>query len=95
MLNVVIPTMAGRESSLSRLLHVLEPQTDLIDVTIMRGPSGLGDKINQAYRLFSVGLVAIVDDDDLVSADFGARCSDGSMTASGLAEYIAFPILCT
>lgn len=101
-LTIAIPTMPGRESTLSRLLHCLEPQvrfinehslTRGIEVVVISGPGGLGNKINQAFALPpDEGHVVIVDDDDLVRDDFVRTVLD---IYDGTMDYIGWDVLCT
>lgn len=93
-LTIAIPTMPGRESTLSRLLHCLEPQLPFCDVVVISGPGGLGNKINQAFALPGDGWVAVVDDDDLVVSDF-AETVAVELRSQHYLHYLGYDILCT
>jgi hypothetical protein len=91
-LTVIVPTIPGRESMLSRLLHGLGEQ-DLTDaeVLVIYGEGGLGHKVNLglsvAYGTFSV----IVDDDDELAADYVPTVV-AAITANPDADYIGHRI---
>lgn len=100
-LSIVVPTMPGRESTLSRLLNVLEPQLwgDHAAVYVICGPSGLGEKVERGYRVAGEPgneaneWVAIIDDDDMVSQDYVVTAL--SYLTDGTPDYLGYPVLCT
>lgn len=79
-LTVIIPTMPGRESPLSRLLHGLSEQDESrAEILVLVGRDGLGDKINRGLQEASGRLSVLIDDDDEVAADFLSTICDEAM----------------
>lgn len=75
LLSVLIPTMPGRESLLSRLLWTLEQGLigdDLgCEVIVHTNPDkGVGTKCNEMFRLARGEFVVSIDDDDTVTSDY-------------------------
>jgi glycosyltransferase involved in cell wall biosynthesis len=68
-LSILICTMPGREEFLSRLMKILEPQTDGKSVEILTDGDGgtIGEKRNRLISRASGAYCVFVDDDDLVS----------------------------
>lgn len=65
--SVLIPTMPGRESTLSRLLHVLEPHVgDSFEVLVHRAVAPMGAKLTEMFGLARMSHVVCVDDDDIL-----------------------------
>lgn len=79
LLSIVIPTMPGRESLLSRCLHSITGQRGDYEVIVVGEPEGLashiepGPKIEHGYRAAAGEYVSVVDDDDEVAADYIER----------------------
>jgi hypothetical protein len=72
-LTVVVPTIPGRESLLSRCLWSITTQApDTVEIIVIGGPGQLGDKANQGAELASGSHMVLVDDDDYLAADFMA-----------------------
>lgn len=69
MLTIVVPTMPGRESLLSRCLWSITDQPHEVDVLVVEGSAGLGDKVNAAVTEAS-DYVTVVDDDDYLAASY-------------------------
>lgn len=63
MISVCIPTMPGRESTLSRLLHQLDGHR--LDVMVHTRVAPMGDKLNEMFAQAQGDYVVCVDDDDL------------------------------
>lgn len=69
MITVCIPTMPGRESTLSRLLHNLQPHVgDDLEVLVHRRVAPMGDKLNEMFAAATGSHVVCVDDDDVLHA---------------------------
>lgn len=86
MLTVVVPTIPGRESLLSRCLFWLTPQP--VDILVVEGTGKLGDKLNAAWRVVETPYVAACDDDDYVTADYGQV-----IERLGMVDYCGFKFL--
>ena len=72
-LTVVVPTIPGRESLLSRCLFSLVGQAPgSVEILVVDGDGRLGDKANHAARVCAGEYMTVVDDDDWVSADYMA-----------------------
>jgi hypothetical protein len=68
-LTVIVPTIPGRESLLSRCLYTLQaPGT--AEILVVDGPGPLGDKVNLAANVARGRYLTVVDDDDYVTADY-------------------------
>lgn len=66
-----MPTVPDRERLLSRLLHGLSEQwCDGLEVIVLPGEGGMGDKVNRGFQAASGEWVAVIDDDDELAADF-------------------------
>ncbi len=74
-LTVVVPTIPGRETLLSRcLFHLLgQAPADRVEVLVVDGRGSLGDKVNAAAARASGGWMTVVDDDDWLSGDYMAH----------------------
>lgn len=71
LLSVIVPTIERRRSLLSRLLFHLGEQLDgRAEVLVMNGPAGMGSKVMSALRSVQGRMSVVIDDDDLVPADF-------------------------
>lgn len=74
MLTVVVPTIPGRESLLSRCLWSLTSQPDPVSILVIEGAAGLGAKLTVAWwEEVDTPYVAAVDDDDYVTPDYTAQ----------------------
>lgn len=72
-LTVVVPTIPGRESLLSRcLFHLTVQAPETVEIIVVDGEGLLGDKVNRAVAAARGEYLTVVDDDDWVSADYFA-----------------------
>lgn len=70
-LSILVATVDGRESLLSRLLWTLEQQlTDEVEVIVCGGWTGFGTKVNQMRQIAKGDFTVVVDDDDNVTPDY-------------------------
>lgn len=72
-LSLLIPTLAGREEYLDRLLSILRPQlTNEVEVVVEKdcGDLSIGEKRNNLIAKAVGDYVAFIDDDDRVAADY-------------------------
>lgn len=73
-LSILIATVPGRESLLSRLLWILEQQlTDNVEVLVYDGWIPFGDKVNHMRDIAKGEFSVVVDDDDYVSDSYIER----------------------
>ena len=71
LLTVVVPTIPGRESLLSRCLwSITEQATDEVHVLCVQGSGRLGDKANLAALHTGAKYLTIVDDDDYLDGAY-------------------------
>lgn len=71
LLTVVVPTIPGRESLLSRCLFSLTEQApDSVEILVVGGTGLLGDKANAAAQVAQGSHMTVVDDDDWLAADY-------------------------
>lgn len=73
MLSVIVATIPGRESLLSRCLHSITEQPGDYEVIVVAGTGGLGTKYNAAVAIAEGSHVTNVDDDDWLAADYMAH----------------------
>lgn len=86
MLTVVVPTVPGRESLLSRCLWSVTQHP--VDILVIEGTGQLGDKMNAAYAAVKTPYVAACDDDDELMADY-----DSVLKCLGMVDYVGFKFL--
>jgi hypothetical protein len=89
LLSIVVPTIPGRESLLSRCLWSVTQQSGPVDILVVDGTGKLGDKLNVAYRTVDTMYVSTVDDDDWITADYVQRI----LPRLGLVDYVGFKFL--
>jgi hypothetical protein len=99
-LSILIPTMPGRESLLSRLLWTLERQRrhweveDQIEVIVHTSPDkGVGTKCNEMLAVARGRMSVSIDDDDLVASDY-LMWLDSTLRESEI-DFIGYRILYT
>lgn len=63
-ITVCIPTMPGRESTLSRLLHSIQGYD--LEVLVHERVAPMGDKLNEMFAMAKGEYVVAVDDDDIL-----------------------------
>jgi glycosyltransferase involved in cell wall biosynthesis len=94
LLSILIPTVAGREHKLARLMRGLEPQLRL-DVEVLIFPDArsmsIGEKRNRLVDLASGDYIAFVDDDDQVTDDYVSSIT--SMLAQRRPDVLCFSVL--
>jgi hypothetical protein len=74
LLTVVVPTIPGRESVLSRCLWSIQTQAPgSVEVLVVPGSGQLGDKATMAAHLAEGRHMVLVDDDDYLAADYMAH----------------------
>lgn len=67
MITICVPTMPQRHSTLSRLLHVLQPWVGPdLEVLIHPAVAPMGDKLNEMFACAAGSHVVCVDDDDVI-----------------------------
>jgi hypothetical protein len=71
----VVPTIAGRESLLSRCLWSITTQPGAFPVLVVDGDGRLGDKVNAAALAVDTPYMTVVDDDDYITPDYVASVS--------------------
>lgn len=70
-LSILVTTMPGRESVLSRLLWGLSYQlTPDVEVLVYGGIKPLGDKVNEMWQVAKGEFSVVVDDDDWLASDY-------------------------
>lgn len=74
-LTIVVPTIPGRDSLLSRCLHSITNQHGDAAVLVIEGDGLLGDKVAAAASAVSTDYMTIVDDDDLLDGGYLAAVS--------------------
>ena len=89
-LTVIVPTIPGRESLLSRCLHSITEQPGDYEVIVVEGSAGLGTKYNTAVREARGEYVTNVDDDDMLAASYMA---DVLPLCAEQPDYIGYKIL--
>jgi glycosyltransferase involved in cell wall biosynthesis len=73
-LQILIPTMPGREKMLAELLSVLKPQLKKgVGYLTDDGPGTIGAKRQRMIEAAAADYIAFVDDDDMVAPDYVAR----------------------
>ena len=85
MLTVVVPTIPGRESLLSRCLHSITGQGD-VAVLVVAGDGRLGDKVVAAAENVSTEYMTVVDDDDYLDGGYLAAV----LPELGPVDYVGF-----
>jgi hypothetical protein len=73
MLSVLVPTMPGRESVLSRCLYSVLEQPGLnraFEVVVHKGDIPLGDKLNFMFDVALGSHVVVIDDDDWIAPHY-------------------------
>jgi hypothetical protein len=92
-LSLLIPTMSTRRSLLSRLLWTLEPQLDpAVEVLISTSDTiSMGDQFNRLFAQAKGRLGVIVDDDDLVVANYVRTVLSHTKDA----DYVGYKVLYT
>lgn len=94
LLSVIVPTIEPRRSLLSRLLfHLGEELDDRAEVLIMNGPGGMGTKVHRALQVVTSPMSVVIDDDDLVPADFTSSLCD--ILAEINVDFVGYRILRT
>lgn len=87
-LTVVVPTIPGRESLLSRCLFSLTEQApDTVEILVVDGPGLQGDKVNFAATAATGEWMATVDDDDYV---IGTYCADILAVLADGPDFVGF-----
>lgn len=73
-LSILVPTVPGRESKLSRLLALLDPQIAgrAVELLVLRDSRGItiGEKRTKMIAIARGMYVAFIDDDDVVAPDY-------------------------
>lgn len=70
MITIVVPTVPGRESLLSRCLWSITSQPGECRVLVVAGNGRLGDKVNAAAEVVETSHMTIVDDDDYLDSAY-------------------------
>lgn len=70
MITIVVPTVPGRESLLSRCLWSIQSQPGECRVLVVDGNGRLGDKVNAAAEVAVTSHMTIVDDDDYLDGAY-------------------------
>ena len=71
LLAIIVPTIPGRESLLSRCLwSITEQLTDDVHVLVVQGTGKLGDKANLAASITDAEYMTVVDDDDYLDGAY-------------------------
>jgi hypothetical protein len=89
---IVIPTIPGRESLLSRCLHSITAQPGDCQILVIGGDGLLGDKVNRAAQLVETEHMTIVDDDDWL-ADSYVESIEAALETDP--DYVGLKVLCT
>lgn len=88
MLTVVVPTVPGRGSLLSRCLHSITSQGDVL-VLVVDGDGRLGDKVTAAAQVVSTAYMTVVDDDDYLAEGYLSAV----LPELGEVDYVGFRFL--
>lgn len=85
MLTIVVPTIPGRESLLSRCLHSITNQGD-VAVLVVDGDGRLGDKVVAAAESVATTYMTVVDDDDYLDGGYLSAV----LPELGVVDYVGF-----
>lgn len=91
LLTVVVPTIPGRDSLLSRcLFSITEQASDSVETLVVEGTGRLGDKVNVAAQVCAGAYMTVVDDDDWLAADYMASALH---ELDGQVDYVGLKVL--
>lgn len=90
MLTIVVPTVPGRESLLSRCLWSITSQPGVCRVLVVDGDGRLGDKVNAAAAAVDTPYMTVVDDDDYLD---GSYLDSTIHLLDGTIDYVGFKFL--
>lgn len=88
MLTILVPTVVGREFLLTRCLWSIQQQGGDVEVIVIDGDAGLGDKANYGATIANGSHMCVVDDDDWLDGSFVASVSPHLDV-----DYVGFQVL--
>jgi hypothetical protein len=87
--SVVVPTIPGRESLLSRCLYSIQEQApETVEILVVAGTGPLGDKTALAAVTVSGDYMTVIDDDDYLDGSYMAHV----LPELGDVDYVGYKV---